>query len=370
MAKTGFVWHESYAWHDTGTAAGFIPAGGYVQPDRHAESPDTKRRLAELVAVSGLGPQLTRIAPTAASEDDLLQCHEAAYVARIRELSAGAGGDAGELTPFGRGGWEIALLSAGGVIDLAKAVWRGEVANGYALNRPPGHHAEPALGRGFCIFGNGPVAIRHLQRHCGLGRVATVDWDVHHGNGTQAMFYRDPDVLTISLHQDNYYPPQSGSLEENGEGPGAGACLNLPLPPGTGHGAYLSAVERVVLPALERFAPEMIFVMSGFDANAMDPLGRMMLHSESYRQMTRMLMGAAQRLCGGKLVCCHEGGYAPAYVPFCGLAVLEELSGIRTAVEDPFLDFFARMSGQELQPHQAAVIGRAAALVEKIPRRS
>ncbi|MDE2456881.1 MAG: class II histone deacetylase, partial [Burkholderiales bacterium] len=288
-------------------------------------------------------------------------------VEKIRRLSADAGGDAGELTPFGKGSWEIACLSAGGCIALLDAVWSGRVRNGYSLNRPPGHHADADLGRGYCIFGNAVVAIRNLQARCGVARVAVVDWDVHHGNGTQGGFYEDPSVLTISLHQDGNYPAESGSTEENGRGAGIGSNLNVPLPAGSGTGAYLSAFERVVLPALERFRPEILVVLSGFDACNMDPLGRMMLHSNSYRQLTRLLMDAAERLCGGRLAMFHEGGYSPVYVPFCGVAVLEELSGRRSPVVDPFLPFWENLPGQRLQAHQEAAITRAARLVEAVP---
>jgi acetoin utilization deacetylase AcuC-like enzyme len=192
-----------------------------------------------------------------------------------------------------------------------------------------------------------------------------VDWDVHHGNGTQKAFYRRADVLTISIHQDRWYPQDSGAMEERGEGPGTGYNLNLPLPPGSGHGAYLAAVERVILPVLHAYRPELIIVASGFDGSLYDPLGRMMLYSETYRAMTRMLMSAADALCAGRLVLSHEGGYAPIYVPFCGLAVLEALSGTKTAVEDPMATRAASAGGQELQPHQDEVIRRAARLVAR-----
>jgi len=365
--QTGFVWHEVYGWHEPGNAAAFVQPGGYIQPDRHAENSDTKRRLAELVAVSGLGGKLKRIAATPATVEDICLFHTKEYVAKIQEMSAGSGGDAGEITNFAHGGYDIAALSAGGVIELARSVWKGEVKNGYALCRPPGHHADADRGRGFCIFGNAVIAIKRLQKEFGVKRVATFDWDVHHGNGTQTAFYADPSVLTISIHQDRYFPPDMGMVSQNGEGPGAGANINIPLPPGSGHGAYLEAIEKVVIPAFDRFKPEIIFVPSGFDASAMDPLGRMLCNSETYRLMTRKLMIAAERLCGGKLVMSHEGGYSTAYVPFCGIAVLEELSGIKTDVEDPFMGFFGSMPGQELQPHQLSVINESAALVSKIP---
>jgi acetoin utilization deacetylase AcuC-like enzyme len=188
-----------------------------------------------------------------------------------------------------------------------------------------------------------------------------VDWDVHHGNGTETAFYRDASVLTISVHQDNYFPAGRGFVEHDGEGPGKGFNLNCPLPPGSGHGAYLAAFERVVAPALRRFRPEAIFVASGFDGGAMDPLGRMLATSATFRALARTLLALADELCGGRLILSHEGGYSTAHVPFCGLAVMEELSGIATGVVDPFLDFFAGIGGQALQPHQDAAIQAAEA---------
>ena len=359
--KTGFLWHERYMWHDTRSAGLFLPAGGMLEPDEHAENPRTKRRLKNLLEVSGLLDQLTLLAPRAATEEELLRFHTKDYVARIQELSAAGGGDAGEFTPFGPGSYEIALLSAGGCLAAVDAVIEGRVRNVYALVRPPGHHAEADRGRGFCIFANVSLAAMHARAVHGLKKIAVVDWDVHHGNGTQKAFWTDPDVLTISLHQDRYYPPETGAVGEVGEGKGRGFNLNVPLPPGSGTGAYRAALERVVLPALRAFRPEMLFVASGFDAGVSDPLGRMMLHSKAYREMTRDLVGAANELCAGRFVACHEGGYSAAYVPFCGLAVLEEMSGISTGVEDPFLGFFEGMGYQEIQTHQEAAIAAAEA---------
>jgi hypothetical protein len=190
----------------------------------------------------------------------------------------------------------------------------------------------------------------YARARLAVNRIAVVDWDVHHGNGTQLAFYENTEVLTISIHQDNLYPLGSGSISDNGSGPGAGSNLNIPMPPGSGVGSYLAAFERVIVPALYRFKPELIVVASGLDANAYDPLGRMMLHSESYRRMTNMLMQAASDLCAGRLVLAHEGGYAETYVPFCGLAIVEELTGLRTEVGDPYLEWVQSRAYQELQP--------------------
>jgi acetoin utilization deacetylase AcuC-like enzyme len=358
--KTGFVFEELYMWHSS--QAGLFP----IQPGAGFENPETKRRFRNLLAATGVLDHLHPIRAIPASEEDVARFHTRDYIEKIRQLSAQHGGEAGELTPFGSGSFEIALLSAGGVIAAVQAVVNGAVDNAYALVRPPGHHAEPNRGRGYCIFGNIAIAVMHARAKLDVNRVAVVDWDVHHGNGTQLAFYENPDVLTISLHQDNLYPAGSGSMADNGAALGAGYNLNLPMPPGSGVGAYIAAFERVVVPALYRFKPELIVIASGLDANAYDPLGRMMLNSECYRRMTNMMLNAASDLCGGRLVLAHEGGYSEMYVPFCGLAVVEELCGIRTEPSDPFLPLAQGTAYQDLQPHQHAVIERACDLLARI----
>lgn len=368
---TGYVWHELYGWHDTGSSSGFVyghaPAG--LQPFHHIDSPESKKRVHELLAVSGLLEDLVRLAPEAATDDDLLLVHDRAHVERIAtESRLPKGGDAGDgFSPFGQGGNEIARLAAGGTIAATMAVLEGRVDNAYALVRPCGHHALPDMGMGFCVFANVAVAARVAGARHGVGRIAVVDWDVHHGNGTQAIFYEDPSTLTISIHQEDWFPHDSGHLHERGAGAGEGAALNVPVPPGSGNGAYLVVMEQVVLPALERFRPELIMVASGFDANVLDPLGRSMVTSTGYRAMTSMLIDAAATLCGGRIVFSHEGGYSEFYVPFCGLAVIETLAGVKSTVDDPFVGLLDEMGGQPLQPHQAAVVAEAAELVSGIP---
>ncbi len=365
--RTGFVCHEYYFWHHTGASAGPLPYNLVIQPDAHPESPATKRRLLGLLEVSGLLAKLERIEPRLATDEELRYFHTPAYIARIEEMSNGIGGDAGELAPVGTGCFHIAKLSVGGGFSAADAIMSSRVRNAYALVRPPGHHAEANRGRGFGVFANNVLLVHHLRRKHGLRRLAIVDWDVHHGISQEGAFLREPSVLTISLHQDNYYPPQSGGLEVNGEGPGAGANINVPLPPGSGHGAYLDAWQRVVVPAVRRFRPEFLIASSGFDGSAMDPLGRNMATSETYRGLASMTVNLADELCGGRLLALHEGGYSTAYVPFCGLATVEALAGVKTEVGDPFLPIFGGMGGQDLQPHQKAVIDAAAALVARVP---
>jgi acetoin utilization deacetylase AcuC-like enzyme len=363
---TGFVFHELYLWHNTWNWAQVFPPSLTVQPGTHAENPETKRRLRNLLEVSGILDHLTTIKPRPATVAELERVHTSAHVAKIKAISDSGYGDASTLTPLGAGSYEIALLAAGGAIRAIEAVIAGEVDNAYALVRPPGHHATADVGMGFCLFSNAAIAIRHAQAVHGIGRIATVDWDVHHGNGTQAIFYDDPSVLTISIHQDGLYPAHSGGLEEIGAGDGRGYNINVPLPAGSGPGAYEAAFEKVVIPALRRFRPDLIVVPSGFDASGVDPMGRMMMNSSAYRTLARILLDAARELCGGRLVMTHEGGYSETYVPYCGLAVIEELAGHRTGVEDPWDQLMATWGGMDAQPHQLAVVDAAAKLVESI----
>lgn len=356
LRKTGFVFHESYLWHDTGNHAGFMFPGYPLQPGLHNENPETKRRLKNLLDACGLYKELLEIPPRQVTDEELHRFHTTAYVDAIREMSAAHGGDAGELTQVGRGSFEIAKLAAGGVIEAFDAVLDKRCRNAYALVRPPGHHADRDQGRGFCIFNNIVVAVFHCLARRGLDRVAVVDWDVHHGNGTETAFYADPRVLTISVHQDNWYPQGRGCVDHIGEGAGRGYAINVPLPAGSGVGAYEAAFDRVVVPALTEFRPQVIVVASGFDASAFDPLGRMMMHSAGYASLTRSLMEAAEGLCDGRLVMAHEGGYSAYYVPFCGLAVLEAMSGVTSGIEDPYLGIAAGMGGQSLQPAQERVV--------------
>ena len=360
--RTGYVWHERFAWHDTGTGAGLVPAGGMVQPFTHLESPESKARLASLVEVSGISSSLTRLAIAPATDDDLLRVHTAEHVARMRSESASKhGGDAGDgYSPFGPGSYEIALLAAGGTSAAVAAVMAGEVRNAYALVRPPGHHAVRETGMGFCMFANIAIAIERARVAQPDLRVAVVDFDVHHGNGTQGIYYDDPNTLTISLHQEQLFPVESGFIAENGAGAGAGFCINVPLYAGSGNGTYLAAFEQVVLPALRAYRPDLIVVACGFDAASMDPLGSMTVTSTGFREMARLLTAVADELCGGRLVMSHEGGYSPVYVPYCGLAVIEAMSGIDSDVVDPFihlLPFPAQVTPRpfQLEPIAAAV---------------
>ncbi|WP_313571873.1 class II histone deacetylase [Pantoea piersonii] len=350
MNNTGFFFDERCFWHSTGLHVVTLPVGGWVQPPSgaaHAENPETKRRLKNLLDVSGLSAHLRHASAAPASEADLLRVHDQHYLTRFQYLSDNGGGLLGDEAPLGPGSYEIACLSAGLACAAVESVLTGDCANAYSLGRPPGHHCLPDTSMGFCFLANIAIAIERAKAIMNVGKIAVVDWDVHHGNGTQHIFYQRGDVLTISLHQDGCFPAGYGGETDTGTGEGAGTNINIPLMAGAGHEAWLYAFDRIVMPALTRFKPDLIIVACGYDASAMDPLGRMLLHSESYRSMTSKIQLAARELCAGRLVMVHEGGYSEAYVPFCGLAVMEQLCGFKTAVTDPLLSFIEQQQPRD-----------------------
>jgi len=339
--STGFYSDERTFWHSTGVQALIMPIGGWVQPPSGsygADTPDSKRRFYNLAKASGILKNLVCPDAIPASRTDMLRVHTERYIDLFKDVSDAGGGELGPSAPFGKGGFEIAALSAGLAIEAVKDVIAGEVDKAYALCRPAGHHCMPDHAMGLCLLANIPIAIEAARAQFGALRAAVVDWDVHHGNGTQHVYYDRGDTLTISLHQDRCFPTGYGGIEDRGSGNGEGCNLNIPLPPGSGHETYLSAIDTIVVPALERFNPDLIVIASGLDASGLDPLGRMMLHSGSYREMTARMVAVADRLCNGRLVVVHEGGYSEYYVPFCGQAILETLSGRSTAVEAPDME--------------------------------
>ncbi len=294
-ARTGFVAHAYQERHDTGPG--------------HPERAERHRAIVERIASSGLLAHLDRVDATPIEPERLLLVHEARHVADVqRAIASGArlldDGD----TRVSAGSWRAALLAAGGTLDAVERVMDGRWRNAFVAARPPGHHAERAHAMGFCAFNNVAVAAAHLRARHGLERVAIVDWDVHHGNGTQHAFERDPSVYFASLHQWPLYPG-SGLADERGIGAGEGATRNCPLAPRSGDREWLSAFEDVVLRDLEAFAPQFVLVSAGFDAHADDPLGQTELTTGAYARMTNLLAQFARERCAGRLVLVLEGGY-------------------------------------------------------------
>ena len=305
--RTGWVTHEKYYWHDSGLEG---PSCPFMQPRASSETSESKRRFANLVSASPLCDVLTPLKPRLATDAEILLVHTQPYLEHMKAVSAAGGGYVGHELHIGPGGLEIARLSCGGVLAAMEACLAGVVDNAYALVRPPGHHAERDKGHGFCMINNVAVAAEvALQAHK-LARIAVVDIDVHHGNGHEQAFYERSDVLYISLHQDELYPLDTGHTASAGAGAGLGYNVNIPLPPGCGIGAFADAFTRVVEPALRAYKPELILVSCGFDGSFLDPLGRMLLTSDDFRELTRRLRVCAEELCAGRLVFAHEGGYS------------------------------------------------------------
>jgi acetoin utilization deacetylase AcuC-like enzyme len=236
--KTAFVWHESYFWHNAGDGALYEPAGGYIENLGQAESPESKRRVKNLMERSGLIEELLVLKPKTAKETDLLRFHTPEYIETVKNLSSTNGGYCGDSTIVGRGSYEIAALAAGGAITAVEAVVHGKAKNAYALTRPPGHHAMAHEGMGYCIFNNIVIAAKYARDMLGIKKILILDWDAHHGNGTEDAFYEDKNTLFISLHQDGLEPIGRGLSTDIGHGEGKGFTVNIPLPPGSGDAVY------------------------------------------------------------------------------------------------------------------------------------
>lgn len=338
MSGTGLVFHEHFLLHDPGMSVVGSPPEPYpyLEPEAHVEHPRRVGRIKELLDHTGITERLQPIDFEAASLEDVALFHTPEHIQNVLALSAGGDGysDAGQGAMLSRGSFEVALLAVGGACAAIDAVLDGSVDNSYALIRPPGHHAVADQGMGFCLFGNVAIAVQRALTRGTAQRVMVLDWDVHHGNGTQEAFYDDDRVLMVSLHQDGLYPENSGLVEDTGGEGGAGHTVNVPLPAGTGDAGYMETLERVVFPIARQFAPDLIVVSNGLDASRSDPLGRMVITAGGYRRMTRATMQLADELCDGKLAVIHEGGYSQSYAPVCGLAIIEELLGLDSGVAD------------------------------------
>jgi acetoin utilization deacetylase AcuC-like enzyme len=272
---------------------------------QHPERPERFDAVLNGLASAGLLERMWRAEARTATGDELLLCHTAEYLKTVRrDVESGrrylSTGDT-DITP---NSWDVATRAVGGVLNAVDAVLSGSARNAFCAVRPPGHHASAARGMGFCLFNNAAIAARYAQRNHGVGRVLIVDWDVHHGNGTQDIFYRDASVFFFSSHQWPLYPG-TGRADETGDGPGEGATMNFPFPAGAGRREILGAVENHLLPAAARFQPDLVLISAGFDSRVGDPLGRFTLTDIDFADLTRAVMGIA----GGRVVSVLEGGY-------------------------------------------------------------
>ncbi|HVQ60235.1 MAG TPA: class II histone deacetylase [Solirubrobacterales bacterium] len=324
---TALVYEERCLAHDNGSMLVDPQAAEWLRVG-HAEGPERLARTLQLLERSGVAQHLHRLPARPASAEELALVHSAPYIESIREAcERGEHLVVGPAARVGPDSWEPALLSAGGGLAAVEWVLAEPARRAYVLTRPPGHHASAEQAMGFCLFNNVALAARRAQQ-LGAERVAIVDWDVHHGNGTEDVFAAEASVLLGSLHQEDLYPAGRGRAEDRGVGEGLGATVNVPLPAGSGDRIYARAMSDVVAPAVSAFAPDLILVSAGQDAAASDPLGRMSVTAEGFRAMTRALTELADTHCEGRLIALQEGGYSTDHMPFCTLAIVEQLAGL------------------------------------------
>lgn len=295
MHSTGLVADPAVTRHDPGPG--------------HPEQPARFRTVVDRLETTGLAQDLTRLNGRSASDDDLALVHTREYIALVeREVAQNRGQLSTGDTAIRRHSTEAARSATGSALAAIDAVLAGTVQNAFCAVRPPGHHASAARGMGFCLFNTVAVAARYAQSHYGIQRVAIIDWDVHHGNGTQDIFYEDESVLFFSTHQSPWYPG-TGAASETGAGPGAGATINCPLPAGSGRKEIFGCFEHLLLPAAQKFRPGLLLISAGFDSRINDPLGQFLLTDNDFADLTVLLMEFADRFCQGRLVSVLEGGY-------------------------------------------------------------
>jgi acetoin utilization deacetylase AcuC-like enzyme len=299
----------------------------------HPERPERVEIVRRSLEVVDWWQPFPKLAPVNLDRDWLSRIHHPAYLDAL-QFHCEHGAHLDEDTYTTKKSWQLALNSAGGAAALAEAVWRADgmnVKRGFALCRPPGHHAERANGMGFCLLNNVAVAAEYLLHHplgqtSNARRVAVIDLDLHHGNGTQDIFYKRQDVLYISTHQSPLYPG-TGMLEETGLGEGLGFTVNLPLPPGTGDVGFLAVMDTIILPLLDRYQPEILLVSVGFDPHWRDPLGYLLLSADGFGQLIRRLVAWADQNSLGRVVLVMEGGYDSKAISACSLAATAALLG-------------------------------------------
>ena len=295
MGTIGLVYDPRYLDHDMGAG--------------HPESPNRLRAIMQQLEQSGTTARITRIEPRAAEDEWITQIHSPAYLATLKtHVPTNGRVSLDPDTSMSSGSLTAAYLAAGGTLAAVDAIMRRRVNHVFCAVRPPGHHAEAGRAMGFCLFNNVAIAARYVQKKHGIKRVLIVDWDVHHGNGTQHSFEDDPSVMFFSTHQYPYYPG-TGRATERGRGAGEGYTINVPMKSGEGDEEYRAVFQKSLVPAADAFKPEFVIISAGFDAHKDDPLASMGLTEEGYADLTSIVADIATRHAGGRVLSSLEGGY-------------------------------------------------------------
>jgi acetoin utilization deacetylase AcuC-like enzyme len=334
----GSISHAYYAREQPLTGVVLLPSQAEHDPGEHPENVRRLPGVVEHLRASSEWERLFVLYPRYARVEDAVRSHDAGFVGLLESAATDAPVWLDTDTRVSAGSFRTSMLAAGAALNAVDAVAMEAYHRPdslFTLTRPPGHHTGPDRAMGFCLVNHVSVAARYAQAHYGIERVAILDWDVHHGNGTQDIHREDPSVLFVSLHQWPLYPG-TGWLDDVGAGAGTGATVNLPMPPGSGDSEYLEALERVALPVIEAFRPGLLLVSAGQDGHAADPLSDQRLSLAGFRSMAERAAALARRL-GIGLVVVHEGGYNVSTLPAIDRAIVGGLGGFDVPTEDPYV---------------------------------
>lgn len=309
--RTGIVYDDRYLLHETGM---------------HPERKERLKSILSFLGKQGVMDKLARVEPRKATVEEIQFAHTKDYINDIERYCTKGYNALDMDTLICKDSYEVALLAAGGSLAAVDKVMQGQLDHVFAFVRPPGHHAETNRGMGFCLFNNAAIAAYYAMKQYGVDRVLIVDWDVHHGNGTQNIFYHDPRVLYFSIHQSPAYPG-TGSLEETGAGQGEGYTINVPISPATGDADYEFILREILVPVCQEFKPQLVIVSAGQDAHQSDPLAGMALTSHGYGMMAGIMQEIADQHAGGKMVLLLEGGYNLNALAEAVYSVLNQLAG-------------------------------------------